>query len=204
MPANRRTIPRPERVDAIVNAARLRFETQGYKDTSLGDIAKDLKIKPGAIHWYYPTKDDLFAAVTRRIIEDTRAAVTSELGDDAPPMEVLVRFLSASEASRGLHIDAPDRLNESAAVAEVHDEFHRWLDGLLLSIVRPRLGPDQDLELIAEVAHIMFEGLLASTMERDRPFEELVQFLVDMLVATAPQAALAARRTAPSTRKRAD
>ena len=202
MPANRRTIPRPERVDAIVNAARLRFEAQGYKDTSLGDIANDLKIKPGAIHWYYPTKDDLFAAVTRRIIEDARAAVTSELGDGAPPMEVLVRFLSASEASRGLHIDAHDRLNESAAVAEVHDEFHQWLDGLLLAVVQPQLGPKQDVRLIATTAHIVFEGLLASTMERDRPFEELVQFLVDMLVATVPQAARVESRSTPKRRKR--
>lgn len=191
-----------ERVDAIVSAARPRFEREGYRATSLGDIAKDVGINPGAIHWYFPTKDDLFAAVMRRIIEDRRRAVAAELGDDAPPMEVLVRFLSASEPYRGLHVDAHDRLNESAVVAEVHDEFHQWLDGLLLSVVRPRLGPDHDVGLIAETAHIVFEGLLASTMERDRPFDELVQFLVDMLVATVPQAARVTGRSRGGTRRR--
>ena len=202
MPANRRTVPRTERVDAIVNAARLRFEAQGYRGTSLADIAEDLQVHTGAIHWYFPTKDDLFAAAMRRIIQDRQAAVEAELGDDATPIEVLVRFLSASEPYRGLHIDAHDRLNESAAVAEVHDEFHQWLDGLLLAVVQPRLGPNQDVSLIAATAHIVFEGLLASTMERDRPFEELVQFLVDMLVATVPQAARVESRSTPKRRKR--
>jgi AcrR family transcriptional regulator len=174
----------------------------GYRGTSLADIAKDLEINAGAIHWYFPTKDDLFAAVMRRVIQDGQASVTAELGDHAPPMQMLVRFLSASEPYRGLHIDAHERLGESAAVAAVHDEFHQWLDGLLLAIVQPRLGPKQDVRLIAETAHIVFEGLLASTMERDRPFEELVQFLVDMLVATVPQAARVVNRSTPATRKR--
>jgi hypothetical protein len=38
----------------------------------------------------------------------------------------------------------------------------------------------------------MFEGLLGSTIPRDRPFDEIVRFLVDMLVAAAPRL-LAAR-----------
>jgi hypothetical protein len=42
----------------------------------------------------------------------------------------------------------------------------------------------------------MFEGLLGSTIPRDRPFGEIVQFLVDMLVASAPQAARRKRRPA--------
>jgi isopropylmalate/homocitrate/citramalate synthase len=77
---------------------------------------------------------------------------------------------------------------ESVAVARVHEEFHDWLDGLLLAVIRPRLGADTDIDLIADTAHIMFEGLLGSSIPRDRPFGEIVQFLVDVLVAAAPQA----------------
>lgn len=194
VPANRRGVPRPERVEAIVDAARRRFEAHGYRSTSLGDIAKDLGLNAGAIHWYFPTKDDLFATVMRRIIDDGRATVAKELGEDAPPSEIIIRFLTVSEPYRGLHVDAHDRLAFSPAVAEIHDELHEWLDGLLLSIVRSRVDAAHETRLIAEIVHIVFEGLLGSTMERDRPFSELVHFLVDMLVATAPQAARAAQR----------
>lgn len=193
-------MPRPERVDAIVEAARRRFEASGYQGTSVGDVARDLGLNAGAIHWYFPSKDDLFAAVLRRIYDEGRAAAIAALGADAAPMEMLVWFLTASEPYRGLHIDGHDRLAESPAIAQLHDELHDWLDGLLLAVVRPRLDPSHDVGLIADTAHVVFEGLLGSTMERDRPFHELVQFLVDMLVATAPQAVRATRRRKPARR----
>jgi hypothetical protein len=84
-------------------------------------------------------------------------------------------------------VDAHDRADESAAVADAHDQMHQWLDDLLLAVVEPQLGAGQDIGIIADTAHIMFEGLLGSTISRDRPFEEIVQFLVDMLVAAAAQ-----------------
>ena len=104
-------------------------------------------------------------------------------------MDALVGFLASAERYRGMHIDAHERVGQSDAVAAVHEEFHAWLDDLLLAVVQPRLGRGTDLVLIADTAHIMFEGLLGSTIPRDRPFEEIVQFLIEMLVAVAPQAA---------------
>ena len=56
-----------------------------------------------------------------------------------------------------MHIDAHDRVGQSDAVAEVHEEFHAWLDDLLLAVVQPRLAPSTDVALIADTAHIMFE-----------------------------------------------
>jgi AcrR family transcriptional regulator len=186
---NRRGIPREERLDSVVAAARHRFETLGYKGTSIGDVARDVGVNTGSIHWYFPSKDDLFAAVLRRIAEESRASVDADLASGVAPMDALVRFLTSAERYRGIHVDAHDRVAESSAVSDVHDELHQWLDELLLAIVQPRLGPSRDVGLIADTAHVVFEGLLGSTMRRDRPFEEIVQFLVDMLVAAASQAA---------------
>jgi hypothetical protein len=104
-------------------------------------------------------------------------------------MDALVSFLATAERYRGMHINAHDRVGESDAVAGAHEAFHAWLDELLLAVVRPRLGADRGIGLIADTAHIMFEGLLGSTIPRDRPFEEIVQFLIEMLIAVAPQAA---------------
>ena len=199
MPPNRRSIPREDRLEAIVTAARRRFEANGYKGTSIADIAADLGVNTGSVHWYFPTKDDLFATVMARVAEESRASVQSVLAAGADPTDALVGFLATAEKYRGLHIDVHDRLGESDAVARVHDQFHAWLDDLLLDVVRPRLGAAADVSLIADTAHIMFEGLLGSTIPRDRPFEQIVQFLVDMLVAAAPQAA---RRARPASRSR--
>jgi len=189
MPPNRRSIPREDRLDAVVAAARHRFETHGYKGTSIADIAGDVGVNAGSIHWYFPTKDDLFAAVVARVSEESRQSVEAALTAGAGPMDALSGFLASAERYRGMHIDAHDRVGESDAVAAVHQEFHAWLDDLLLAVIRPRLGADADIDLIADTAHIMFEGLLGSSIPRDRPFSEIVQFLVDMLVAAAPQAA---------------
>jgi AcrR family transcriptional regulator len=189
MPPNRRSIPREDRLDAVIAAARQRFETHGYKGTSIADIAGDVGVNAGSIHWYFPTKDDLFAAVVARVAEESRESVEADLASGSSPMDALVSFLATAERYRGVHIDAHDRVGESDAVAGVHEAFHAWLDELLLAVVRPRLGADRDIDLIADTAHIMFEGLLGSTIPRDRPFEEIVQFLIEMLVAAAPQAA---------------
>ncbi len=196
MPPNRRSIPREDRLDAVVAAARHRFEAHGYKGTSIADIAEDVGVNAGSIHWYFPTKDDLFAAVVARVSEESRESVDAALAAGASSMDALAGFLASAERYRGMHIDAHDRVGESDAVASVHEEFHAWLDDLLLAAVRPRLGADADIDLIADTAHIMFEGLLGSTIPRDRPFGEIVQFLVDMLVASAPQAARRKRRPA--------
>ena len=189
MPPNRRSIPREDRLDAVVAAARHRFQTHGYKGTSIADIAGDVGVNAGSIHWYFPTKDDLFAAVVARVSEESRDSVQAALAAGASPMDALSGFLASAERYRGMHIDAHDRVGESDAVAAVHQEFHDWLDDLLLAVIRPRLGADTDMDLIADTAHIMFEGLLGSSSPRDRPFSEIVRFLVDMLVAAAPQAA---------------
>jgi AcrR family transcriptional regulator len=188
MPPNRRRSPREDRVEAVTAAARQRFENHGYKGTSIADIAGDVGVNAGSVHWYFPTKDDLFATVLARVTEESRSWVDAALESGASPTDTLVGLLASAERYRGMHIDAHDRVGESVAVARVHEEFHDWLDDLLLAVVRPRLGADTDLDLIADTAHIMFEGLLGSSIPRDRPFSEIVQFLVDMLVAAAPQA----------------
>jgi AcrR family transcriptional regulator len=189
VPPNRRSIPRADRLEAVVAAARQRFENHGYKGTSVADIAGDVGVNTGSIHWYFPTKDDLFAAVVAQIAAESREIVDAALSAGQSPMDALVGFLSTAERYRGMHIEAHDRLGESDAVARVHEEFHAWLDELLLDVIRPRLQAVDDVGLIADTAHIVFEGLLGSATPRDRPFAEIVQFLVDMLVAAAPQAA---------------
>ncbi|PEG33376.1 hypothetical protein CQY20_31120 [Mycolicibacterium agri] len=59
MPRNRRSIPRADREDAIVAKVRELFIAKGYRGTSIADVARAAEVAGNAVHWYFPTKDDL-------------------------------------------------------------------------------------------------------------------------------------------------
>lgn len=54
--------PRSNIAARLVVAARARFLAQGVDGASLRDIARDARTSLGMIHYYFPTKDDLFLA----------------------------------------------------------------------------------------------------------------------------------------------
>lgn len=67
------------RNDALLDAAAELFATQGFRETTMRDIAKAAGMLPGSIYYHYGSKDDLLLAVyetgVERIIEEFRRAV---------------------------------------------------------------------------------------------------------------------------------
>ena len=53
---------------SILLAAEELFAEQGARGTSLGDIAKRVGISKGTLYYYYPTKQDIVDAVTKRCL----------------------------------------------------------------------------------------------------------------------------------------
>jgi AcrR family transcriptional regulator len=51
--------------EKILVAARQRFATHGYDRTRVRDVARDAAVDPALVHYFFKTKDGLFAAVTR-------------------------------------------------------------------------------------------------------------------------------------------
>lgn len=183
MPKNRRDVPREERVAEILTAASLRFVNQGYRGTSVGDIAKDVGVATGAIHWYFPTKADLFAATFSELV-DGPAGLAAVEADGTDPKSLLVEFLVERAPYRLMHHDAHALLGESPAVAEAHDAMHVRLDGLLLGAVRLRLPEGTDLGLAEDAAHYLLEGVLTAP-KRDQSVVDVIEFVVDALVSVS-------------------
>jgi TetR/AcrR family transcriptional repressor of nem operon len=52
--------------DRIMEAARLTVQDLGYSGLSFRELAKDVGIKSASIHYYFPTKGELGAALARR------------------------------------------------------------------------------------------------------------------------------------------
>jgi AcrR family transcriptional regulator len=48
--------------EAILAAARARFAAHGYDRTRIRDVAADARVDPALVHYFFKTKDGLFAA----------------------------------------------------------------------------------------------------------------------------------------------
>jgi hypothetical protein len=76
-------------------------------------------------------------------------------------------------------------MEESEALGAVYSGLLQWLEDLLLQAISIRLPEGADTDLIADTAHVLFEGMLISARELDRPVGDLIDMVIDALVATA-------------------
>ena len=70
------------RNDALLDAAAELFSTQGFRETTMRDIAKAAGMLPGSIYYHYGSKDDLLLTIyetgVERIVEEFSKAVLPE------------------------------------------------------------------------------------------------------------------------------
>ena len=76
----------------IMDAARLTMQAHGYGGLSFRELAKDVGIKSASIHYYFPSKADLGAAVARCYWEDTAADLESMLAETLDPARCLRQY----------------------------------------------------------------------------------------------------------------
>jgi TetR/AcrR family transcriptional repressor of nem operon len=72
--------------EAILSAARARAQAHGYNGLNFRDLAAEVGIRSASLHYHFPTKADLGAALARRYGEDAGAeldALWSEARDPA-------------------------------------------------------------------------------------------------------------------------
>lgn len=67
-----------ERLNDIMNAAERRIRSSGYNGFSFREIAADVGIKSASVHYHFPTKADLAAAVAKRYRERFEAGVADD------------------------------------------------------------------------------------------------------------------------------
>jgi len=129
MPANRRSVPKEEKTDEIVRAARRQLEEGGYRGLSIGRVAAELGIAENSIYWYFPTKDDLFVAAVRALvetipldkrrsadtIEDVAVRAVSRLAELQPIRGALLERAAVSEPAAALDRELRERFADLAA-----------------------------------------------------------------------------------------
>jgi TetR/AcrR family transcriptional repressor of nem operon len=71
--------------EAVMAAAKATVQAHGYNALSFRELAKEVGIKSASVHYHFPTKGDLGAALARRYTEDgaTYLAELLATSDDA-------------------------------------------------------------------------------------------------------------------------
>jgi TetR/AcrR family transcriptional repressor of nem operon len=75
--------------ETILAAARQAAQLHGYSGLNFRDLARDVGIKSASIHYYFPSKADLGAAVARRYWEDNAVALDAVSAASDDPLRSL-------------------------------------------------------------------------------------------------------------------
>jgi len=81
--------------EMIMAVARETAQAQGYNGLSFRELAKKVGIKSASIHYYFPTKGDLGAALARRYTKDASDAFEVLLAESRDPATCLRKYTEA-------------------------------------------------------------------------------------------------------------
>ena len=86
--------------EAILDAARDLFVTEGYRNVSIRKIAERIEYSPAAIYSYFPSKDDIFFALAEEGFRRLDTKVRESLGHGEPLEEVRACWWAYYEFSK--------------------------------------------------------------------------------------------------------
>ncbi len=80
--------------ETIMTAARATAQAQGYGALSFRELAKAGGVKSASIHYHFPTKADLGAALARRYREEAEATFEGFRAETPDPASCLCRYVA--------------------------------------------------------------------------------------------------------------
>lgn len=81
---------------AVLNAAERRMRIGGFGGFSHREIAADVGVKSSSVHYYFPTKDKLAAAVIRRYADHLSELIDRESETEQDPIKAWTRAFRAT------------------------------------------------------------------------------------------------------------
>jgi AcrR family transcriptional regulator len=176
VPRSRPEIDRDEKIAEIAAAAERRLRDGGYEALSVVGIARELKLAQNAIYWYFPSKNHLFVAALRRLLEDIAARKAS---DDMSMDERILWFTDEF----AVLFDLRGAIHEQARRSPVVASFSEQLDGLvgrmLSNALRSRVAP-RDLPAATQTLRATILGTYAAGLDR-RARRKLLTFTLQRL-----------------------
>jgi TetR/AcrR family transcriptional repressor of nem operon len=173
------------KADDILETAESLARTGGYHGFSFRDIAAEVGIKSASVHYHFPTKADLCAAVARRYTERFLEALGDPADPKTAPGRLLARYAAAFRESLvedqqmclcGV-FGAEVALLPAPVAAEVQGFFERNVEWL--QVVLARDGPVDEAQSRRRALTVLaaLEGamIVARTLRRVEIFDEIVE-----------------------------
>jgi len=182
--------------DRIVDAAMELFAYQGYGPTGLAEIAKAAGAQPGSLYHFFPTKEDLLAAVLERrkrlLWPEVLTPIWDRIDDPLERVFGLLdgyrKMLQVTEFAHGCPIgNLVLELTESHPNSRrlLAENFDNWLRAVAQCFrdAAGRLPPDTDADGLATFVLTTMEGavMLARTYRDFRAYDAAIGSLRDYL-----------------------
>lgn len=128
-------MPRPdvseERRPQIVEAAIRVFIRQGYRKTTMPEVAREARLSVGGVYWYFKGKDEIVQAILHQLFQNDLEALNSLLVSNAPAGQRLQdfanRFIETYAAYAWLNPIGIQFYAESAHDPQVREFIQRYL-----------------------------------------------------------------------------
>lgn len=161
---------------AIMDAAERRIQAGGFGGFSFREIAADVGIKSSSVHYHFPTKENLAAAVVRRWAQRAFGHFDERLLIDPDPARVLATMFRGTVFSKGgmcpctvLAAGAQD------LPAEVATEVKSFFKGLGGKLVDAGLMPAKADEVLSTLTGaIVLASALGDRAAYDRATNDIL------------------------------
>jgi TetR/AcrR family transcriptional regulator, transcriptional repressor for nem operon len=164
-----------EVASAIMDAAERRIRNGGFNGFSFREIAADVGVKSSSVHYHFPTKEALAAAVVHRYTDRVAAFVRDQIAAGKDPVTVWTHlFRSSLQSNQGMCLGgilgaaACDLPSEAAA------EVRRFFTTCLEMIEDAGVPRNSATQLLAKLEGAMLvANALGDISAFDRAISEL-------------------------------
>ncbi len=162
---------------AIMDAAERRMQLGGFGGFSFREIAADVGIKSSSVHYHFPTKEDLAAAVIRRWAEETSEFIDKELEKDRDPVRVWTNAFRGTALSEGRMCPCTVLGAGSQDLPEqVAKEVKGFFKMCQEKLVAEGLSPSKAAEVLSTITGaLVVANALGDTAEYDRATRNLLR-----------------------------
>jgi len=181
----------PTAVD-VLDAAEHFARTEGYNGFSFRDIADEIGIKSASVHYHFPTKADLGAAVARRYADRFLESLGNPDDTRHSPSDLLARYVAAFRQSLGDDkqmclcgmLGAEVDTLPTEVVTEIRVFFAEnidWLKSVLARFFEEDPMTPESVERHAVTILATLEGalLIARTLDRIELFDKIADAIVN-------------------------
>lgn len=189
--------PPEERRQELIETAKTLFLAQGYEQTTVGDIVRQIGVAQGLFYYYFRSKRDIFLAVIDQFIEARIGELALFLRDkQVPPMERVHNLMrTLSGFLREMEVIYPG--NQMGMTVELYAIMQNHVCEGIEPMVTRLLKESAEQGLLSapfpdRLARFFISGFIGVASMPDAPkadeMMKLIQFALEQLLSVPKQA----------------